>query len=336
MRRNGKQISKRMITAVLTAALALSSSTAALAGQWQKDTNGWWYQEDDQSYPTNSWKEIEGKWYYFDGNGYIRYGWINDNGTWYFTGADGSMSTNQVVEGFQLAADGSRIDQKNQLGIYVKDKNEKKETKAADGAVVLNYDVTIPLVTIAGNVDVTNKINSYFNDIKNKMDAARAGYEAGALEYYNLAGQANGASYEMSLSYESLGIAKQYLSFQLTGYEYTGGAHGMTNTTLVTFDTTTGEPVTLDSMAIAPESLREKILNYASKQIAAEHPDDTTAETVKTAGIEQWVVVDGGMKLLYNQYSIADYAAGQIEVLVPYSEYSMYLNSFGRSLHKGK
>lgn len=335
MRGNKKRISKRAVTAVLTAALALSSSTAAFAGQWQQDSNGWWYQEDDQSYPSNSWKEIDGKWYFFDGNGYIKYGWINDNGTWYFTGADGSMSTNQVVEGFQLAADGSRIDEKNQLGIYVKSKNDKKETKAADGAVVLNYEVTMPLVTIAGNPDVTNKINSYFNDIKNKLEETRAGYEASALEYYNMAGKQNGVSYEMSFNYESLGIAKQYLSFQLTGYEFTGGAHGMTSTTLVTFDTSTGEPVTLDSMAIAPEALREKILNYAAKQIAAEHPDDTTEEIVKEAGIEQWVVVDGGMKLLYNQYSIASYAAGQIEVMVPYSEYSMYLNSFGRSLHKG-
>lgn len=84
--------------------------------------------------------------------------------------ADGSMSTNQVVEGFQLAADGTRIENKTQLGIYVKDKNEKKETKAANGAVVLNYDVTIPLVTIAGNAEITNKINGYFNDIKNKLE----------------------------------------------------------------------------------------------------------------------------------------------------------------------
>lgn len=336
MRGNGRKTSKRIVTAVLTAALALSSATAALAGEWKEDSTGWWYQEDDLSYPSNSWKEIGGKWYYFDGNGYLRYGWINDNGTWYFAGADGSMSTNQVVEGYQLAADGTRIDNRNQLGIYVKDKNEKKETKAADGAVVLNYDVTIPLVTIAGNAEITNKINGYFNDIKNKLEEKRAGYEADAMQYYTMAGQQNGAAYEMNYSCESLGIAKQYLSFKLTSYEFTGGAHGMTYTTLVTFDTATGEPVTLDSMATSPEALREKILNYAAKQIAAEHPDTITEETVKTAGIEQWVVVDGGMKLLYNQYSIADYATGQVEVLVPYSEYSMYLNSFGRSLHKGK
>ena len=329
-----KKIAKRLTAAALTAAFMVSASTAAMAGEWKEDTNGWWYQEDDSTYPANAWKEIDGKWYYFDQNGYMRRGWVQDGSTWYFLGADGSMSTNQVVEGYQLAADGSRIDERNQLGIYIKEKTTEKNTTAANGEVVMECKVSVPLVTIAGNQDATNKINSYFNEVKNNIEADRAAHEAEAVGYYNMAGQANGVHYETQYSFEALGTTKNYISFRLDRYDYTGGAHGYTQTTLVSFDPATGEVIKLDDMAIAPDSMKEKILNNAAKQITAAY-SEVTEDIVKNAGIEQWCVVDGGLKLLYNQYNIACYAAGQIEVTVPYKEYSMYTNEYGRELSKG-
>ena len=30
------------------------------AGQWQSDTNGWWWQNDDGSYPVGSWQWLDG------------------------------------------------------------------------------------------------------------------------------------------------------------------------------------------------------------------------------------------------------------------------------------
>lgn len=46
-------------------------SMTSFAAEWKQDNSGWWYQNDDGSYPTNTWKEIDGKQYYFDNNGYI-------------------------------------------------------------------------------------------------------------------------------------------------------------------------------------------------------------------------------------------------------------------------
>lgn len=51
--------------------MSIFLSSTSLAGQWQQDFKGWWYQEDDGSYPSNTWKEIEGKQYYFNQNGYL-------------------------------------------------------------------------------------------------------------------------------------------------------------------------------------------------------------------------------------------------------------------------
>ena len=57
--------------------LALSAPTAAFAGRWMLDATGYWYENDNGSYPVSEWKWIDGdgdgifKCYYFDGRGYL-------------------------------------------------------------------------------------------------------------------------------------------------------------------------------------------------------------------------------------------------------------------------
>lgn len=61
---------KRFLTALATGACILSFSMVSYAGQWLQDTNGWWYQNTDNSYPANGWQWIDGKCYYFTPTGY--------------------------------------------------------------------------------------------------------------------------------------------------------------------------------------------------------------------------------------------------------------------------
>lgn len=59
---------------VLMISIAAAASSAAFAGQWQPNEIGWWWQNDDGSYPTNSWQWLDGnndgtaECYYFDGS----------------------------------------------------------------------------------------------------------------------------------------------------------------------------------------------------------------------------------------------------------------------------
>lgn len=61
---------------VATVVISFVMSFASFAGQWQSDSNGWWYQNDDGTYPVNSWKWIDGnsdgvsECYYFNEKGY--------------------------------------------------------------------------------------------------------------------------------------------------------------------------------------------------------------------------------------------------------------------------
>ena len=83
-------------------ALTLGMGITAYAGQWQSDANGWWWQEDDGSYPANTWKWIDGnndgvaEFYYFDENGYMLSNSTAPNG--HQVDAEGKWIVNGVVQ----------------------------------------------------------------------------------------------------------------------------------------------------------------------------------------------------------------------------------------------
>lgn len=49
---------KKNFVKVLTLATLLSTfyPLTSFAGEWKSDNNGWWYQNDDGSYPKNTWQ----------------------------------------------------------------------------------------------------------------------------------------------------------------------------------------------------------------------------------------------------------------------------------------
>ena len=85
---------KTLKTLLCSAVFALTMSSAALAGDWQQNADGWWWAEDDGSYPRNTWLWLDGnqdgisECYYFDSNGYLAVntiidGWqVDGNGCW--------------------------------------------------------------------------------------------------------------------------------------------------------------------------------------------------------------------------------------------------------------
>jgi len=87
---------KKFITAALAVSMIMGSSMNAMAGNWQQNSTGWWYQEDNGAYPTNTWKWIDGKSYYFNGNGYMLANATTPDG--YQVDASGAWVVNGVVQ----------------------------------------------------------------------------------------------------------------------------------------------------------------------------------------------------------------------------------------------
>lgn len=80
----------------LTGAM-LASTPATLqdvnAAAWKKNSTGWWWQEDNGSYPQNAFKQVNGQTYYFDGRGYMVTGWKKVNNNWFYFNPNGAMAT---------------------------------------------------------------------------------------------------------------------------------------------------------------------------------------------------------------------------------------------------
>lgn len=95
-----------ILTLCMTATMAITS----FAGQWKSDSTGWWYQNDDGSYPVSGWQWIDGnddgiaECYYFDSNGYCLMNAVapdgssvDVNGAWTIDGVVQTMEVEQTV-----------------------------------------------------------------------------------------------------------------------------------------------------------------------------------------------------------------------------------------------
>ncbi len=92
---------KQLCAAMIAAAAALAMSSTALAGTWKSDATGFWYQNDDGTYPVSSWKWIDGdgdgsaECFYFNGHGYLVTGTTVDGSD---VNASGAWTVNGVVQ----------------------------------------------------------------------------------------------------------------------------------------------------------------------------------------------------------------------------------------------
>ena len=77
---------------ITTTAMIISMSMNVFAGEWKQDATGWWFQNDDGSYPGAIMTKINKYWYYFDNTGYMKTGWLQFSDGWYSFRDDGSCA----------------------------------------------------------------------------------------------------------------------------------------------------------------------------------------------------------------------------------------------------
>ncbi len=101
---------RKFVTIVCATAMSLSLSLPAFAGQWISNSTGWWWRNDDGSWPANSWQWLDGnkdgiaERYYFNGEGYMLASTttpdgynVNENGAWVENGVVQAMYANSVA-----------------------------------------------------------------------------------------------------------------------------------------------------------------------------------------------------------------------------------------------
>lgn len=122
----------------------------------------------------------------------------------------------------------------------------------------------------------------------------------------------------------------QYVDLSVTGYEYTGGAHGMPYRTDYLFDRQTGKRLELsDVIGIPEEELKTVVSRYfreLSEKTKFSFDDPGTLETIVAERITMgspFYITDEGVVFYFTPYDIAPYSEGFPEVIIPFEELGM-------------
>lgn len=117
---------------------------------WQYDENGWWYQEDKDSYLANGWKEIEGQTFYFDGSGYtVRDKWFTVDKQDYCFDADGIYKADAKQKLIAMTFDDGPSSHTQRL-LDILAENNSKATFFMVGTQAVNYPETVKNMAAAG------------------------------------------------------------------------------------------------------------------------------------------------------------------------------------------
>ncbi len=214
-------------------------------------------------------------------------------------------------------------------------KDDCKEEECAE--VSLNY------IIVSGNEEVTKKINTVIEDfIKTSLNisddslyVAKSIEEATAnfIKIYkrDKADYPDMGVYFSKISVIDLFSSPSVLSLEMNAYQYTGGAHGYGATSYVNIDPQTGEELRFDDLL----KDKEGFITLAETLFRKEN-DIPKNEAINSTGLwfendtfylpDTFGITPDELIFVYNQYEIASYAAGPIELLVPIEEARPFLS----------
>lgn len=217
-------------------------------------------------------------------------------------------------------------------GFKVAEKKYEKTYKLDDGKVYFEAKGLFP--EIKNKTKAAKKINQalvkertdWIKQSKKKASDAKGDFDFFASETEGVMPEWN---YSDEITYEVTNNDGKYFSVLMSGYDYTGGAHGMPYRINLTFNAKTGEKLTAAKLlgttkAKMNEKVRKLYLKKYDKQNGSGEleffGDGTTGrETLKTAlkpmDFNNSFYVKNGKAVFYvYPYDLGPYAAGFIEV----------------------
>lgn len=112
------------------------------------------------------------------------------------------------------------------------------------------------------------------------------------------------------------------VSFRISEEEYAGGAHGSTYDYGLTFDAQTGKELTLSDLGDVKEDIKAYINDViAQDSYIAEDIITDDYETIVNEAIDSessWYLTGNGVVVIFNEYELLNYAAGDYVVTIPY------------------
>lgn len=211
----------------------------------------------------------------------------------------------------------------------VKTVKSEKKTKAYECDVEIDYPISGEEVLLAG---ARRMILEHFG-IKGKTDdnnpqgiankALARSIKNLEISQDDLNDPDNGLSavYMESNSVKMKYLTDKFVTFGLSGYTYTGGAHGMSSQVYKTIDARTGKVMEWNDI-FAP-SVRTKLKALVRKAIVKQYydGDDASLDVLMPFDLPANApsFTPKGIHFIYSLYEIDCYAAGMPECEIPYS-----------------
>lgn len=123
-----------------------------------------------------------------------------------------------------------------------------------------------------------------------------------------------GAKWEGEATYGVVYADERYLSFRAEESSYCGGAHGSRQVTVGTFDRATGRRLT--ARDLVPAERRDEVLRSLRQKVVSRlGGEDKLLDEVTLT--DNCCLGADGLHFVYNEYEVACYAEGMIEVVIP-------------------
>ncbi len=195
----------------------------------------------------------------------------------------------------------------------------KREVKSESD--IMSVDLNIPVISGWADQELQTSLNARFEqdalDLQDKLKAE--------IEEYVKYNQENGfpiRPYELVTRYQEGYQNDALLSLYVDYYQYTGGAHGITDRHPYNINLKTGKDVALKDLFQSGYDYETVINSKISEQIAAQ-PDIYFTGDMGFQGItddQRYYIQDGVLVVYFSQYEIAPYAAGFPEFKIPLAD----------------
>ena len=198
------------------------------------------------------------------------------------------------------------------LSVYAKDKDKNKKK-----GISYEADIDYPVF------EKEPLLNAQVSDIVQKN------FEAFNSEFFSAEAPAYPQAFEFDIDSSSVYEDTNHISFLLTVYQFTGGAHGSTTLIPITYSKQTKkllsleevvQPARKDWLAALSTEARKQLNAQVKKQKFSSDEDWINKGTEPTKeNFAIFKLEKNSVRIIFSQYQVGPYASGMPEIVVPRS-----------------
>ena len=186
-----------------------------------------------------------------------------------------------------------------------------KAKGSSDIATKINSEIESTIIkNIAFFEEDTNTLNleNVIFEIEKRYTSFKEDFEDSAIKW------------DVNISGEVVYKSPEIITVGLDSYTFTGGAHGNSVITLLNFNSSTGQLLTIEDLFTDKTKLTAIVKSKLDKEINLNSSNDSYFFSDGFKLPENIGFSDDGVIFLYNTYEIASYAQGVTEFTIPYED----------------